>query len=593
MVSFDCPCSRRKIMKKRSLLFGACAVVIIVLCAAVAQSQEKEKPLFPVEEDGKWGYIDKTGRVVIKPQFDDALRFSEELAKVKVGRKFGFIDKTGKVAIEAKFDAVWRFCEGLAAVNLGGTWKGYRIEGGKWGFIDKTGKMVIEPQSQIQLGIFSEGLAHVRAGGKVGYIDRTGKIVIKPQFDSAGYFSEGLAYIKAGEKFGFIDKKGNIYITPRFDWAYRFTEGLASVLVGRKRGYIDKKRKMAIKPGFAEARPFSEGLAVVGVSNGKGTKYGFIDKKGNYVIKPRFDGAGSFSEGLAEVKIDGKWGYINKTGKMVIEPNSQFRKAFGFSNGLAIVYISNDDFAYIDKTGKYIWKPEDTKPPQTPKEEKSAISALRMLSSAQELHMARFGRYATLEELMKWGGVVKREVDSGKEAGYQFKLEKTNKSWSAVARPGKPDKTRARSFFVDQTGVVRFKPYQSPKDKLADASSNPLKQKKSKPRKKTLEEDAIACLRMLSSAEELYLTRYGKYGSLKDLAAKNMIDSTLSSGKRKGYCFKAEHSLTSWSCVAWPEKPGKDASKSFFIDVDGAIRYRPYKSSKDSLADKNSTPLKR
>jgi hypothetical protein len=42
----------------------------------------------------------------------------------------------------------------------------------------------------------------------------------------------------------------------------------------------------------------------------------------------QFDDCRSFSEGLAVVKIEDKWGYIDKTGKIVINP--QFDDAGGF-----------------------------------------------------------------------------------------------------------------------------------------------------------------------------------------------------------------------------------------------------------------------
>ena len=62
---------------------------------------------------------DKQGTVVIKPQFDDALFFSEGLAIVKVGDKWGYIDKRGIVVIKPQFDNAWPFSEGLAHVKVG------------------------------------------------------------------------------------------------------------------------------------------------------------------------------------------------------------------------------------------------------------------------------------------------------------------------------------------------------------------------------------------------------------------------------------------------------------------------------------------
>lgn len=69
-------------------------------------------------ENQKFGYKDKDGNVVIKPQFFDAADFSEGLAYVKKGKTsmWGYIDTAGKFAIPAQFHQAHSFHEGLAAV---------------------------------------------------------------------------------------------------------------------------------------------------------------------------------------------------------------------------------------------------------------------------------------------------------------------------------------------------------------------------------------------------------------------------------------------------------------------------------------------
>lgn len=66
-------------------------------------------------------------------------------------------------------------------------------------------------------------------------------------------------------------------------------------------------------------------------------KVGFIDQTGKVIIEPQFDGADNFYEGLARVYTRGKFttAYIDKTGKIVIEP--QFDIGSQFSEGLAWV----------------------------------------------------------------------------------------------------------------------------------------------------------------------------------------------------------------------------------------------------------------
>src|SRR5712692_2633540 len=176
------------------------------------------------------------------------------LAAVKIGDKWGYIDRTGMMVIQPQFSRADDFSDGLA----------YVFSSDKRGFIDKTGTMVI-PQPW-PTGAFSEGLAIMPVGDKVGYMDVTGKMVIAPQFGGARPFSDGLANVTVdGFKQGYIDKAGTMVIAPQLPWGpfSEFREGLAAVNVGHKWGYIDKTGTMVITLQFDSADSFSEQLAVV------------------------------------------------------------------------------------------------------------------------------------------------------------------------------------------------------------------------------------------------------------------------------------------------------------------------------------------
>ena len=56
-----------------------------------------------------WGYIDKTGTLVIAAQFEKALEFSGGYAPVKSGKGWGFIDTAGKLTITPRFEKVMPF----------------------------------------------------------------------------------------------------------------------------------------------------------------------------------------------------------------------------------------------------------------------------------------------------------------------------------------------------------------------------------------------------------------------------------------------------------------------------------------------------
>ena len=67
---------------------------------------------------------------------------------------------------------------------------------------------------------------------------------------------------------------------------------------------------------------FSEGLAavlmsVVGQPDGR---WGFIDARGAVVIPPGYDQVRPFANGLAAAQREGHWGYIDQHGRWVIEP---------------------------------------------------------------------------------------------------------------------------------------------------------------------------------------------------------------------------------------------------------------------------------
>ena len=79
-------------------------------------------------------------------------------------------------------------------------------------------------------------------------------------------------------------------------------------------------------------------------------KYGY-KHNGRVVIPAKYDDAWDFSEGLASVKINGKWGFIDKTDTMVIP--AKYDYAWTFSNGKARVKL-NDRWFRIDRNGNEV-----------------------------------------------------------------------------------------------------------------------------------------------------------------------------------------------------------------------------------------------
>lgn len=295
--------------------------------------QCSEDNLIPFEVDEKSGFVNQTGEIVLEPQFyltrmGYSKYFSEDLAVVCMNRRCGFIDSTGNYVIEPKFDYAENFSDGLALVQIGSyDFLDFRLRNSKTVFINKRGEVFFDKEAYSPEAKFSDGLAKVTIDGKISFIDTTGKVVIKPQELGIQYFSEGLAVFSTKD-------------------AYRY-------------GYVDKTGKIVIPQQFKQAGEFSEGLASVMFENGK---YGYINKTGRTVIEPQFDFADSFREDRAVVNINSKNGYIDKTGKVIIP--IQFGSAERFVNGLAQVSFDDENppyenkkYGYIDRNGNFILEP--------------------------------------------------------------------------------------------------------------------------------------------------------------------------------------------------------------------------------------------
>jgi hypothetical protein len=303
--------------------------------------------LYPVNVWGKYGYIDKKGSIVIKPQYTFAGAFKEGMAKVELDGKLGYIDRNGAEVIKPQYTEAYDFSEGLAAV---------RTTDGKTMYVDKKGNTVLSRADMMYPFGFSGGLAACGSNQSIGFMDSSGKVIVPPQYSSVSLFSEGLAAVLVGQKYGYIDNKGNMTISPQFDYAQDFKDGVAGVLINGKYGFIDKTGKVVIAAQYDMVGKFSEGLASACINN----KWGFIDKDGKTVIGLNYEYVQDFSEGLAEASMQDKCYFIDKTGRPVDSiPRTGQYIPDPFNNGLAMV-IKEEGSYYIDKSGKMLWKEPDS-----------------------------------------------------------------------------------------------------------------------------------------------------------------------------------------------------------------------------------------
>lgn len=151
----------------------------------------------------RYGFMDKNGRIIVEPQWDECENFSEGLAAVCRTERKTRLELTRKRN---------RWGRGMRRTVARTTRREER-----WGYVDLQGNLVIPPKWEVA-GSFSEGLATVLDGGfQLGMIDRSGEIAIPLEYNRLSSFSGGLAAFGKCGKHGFINHKNEAVIPAEWD----------------------------------------------------------------------------------------------------------------------------------------------------------------------------------------------------------------------------------------------------------------------------------------------------------------------------------------------------------------------------------------
>ena len=162
-------------------------------------------PIFIYVLDGNRGYYDLESRNrVTGPEFDHAWFFSDGLAGVAKDGKVGFIDDSGNLVIPYQYDYIpgydYVFKDGMARIYS---------DSDKAGLIDKTGKMIV-PVKYDNISDPRDGLIVVREGNRQGVLDMSGNLV-SPMYTSDVIVDEGNFAPVGNVQFIETDLKQGVY----------------------------------------------------------------------------------------------------------------------------------------------------------------------------------------------------------------------------------------------------------------------------------------------------------------------------------------------------------------------------------------------
>lgn len=325
------------------------------------ESEEKYDFLLPFRGDnGLYGYMDESGKIVVKPKYTYGGKFCEGFAAVAVdgglsafeaSGKYGYINAKGEQIIPCIYDNALDFSEGLAAVGYE-YYEGNRYLGIKYHYIDSTGKTAIDGDFSAAGG-FDSGIARVTVRNEDGdikreYIDKRGSVLKEYREDyTIGNFKNGFARV--------TDPLGNMtIIDTNFETVVDFGE----------KGYVAEREINGVTIVYNYGEENTRGYTVVG---NRGGKYGVIDLNngGELIIPCIYDFLSEYSEGLFGFTIrigengEKRYGFIDVNGTVVIEP--EFSEGGNFYGGTSLVLnASQDNFMLINKKGEVIKDNIDT-----------------------------------------------------------------------------------------------------------------------------------------------------------------------------------------------------------------------------------------
>lgn len=287
-----------------------------------------EVGLYPVELNGKLGFADCNGQIVVPIIYDryghcnDTIPCHSDmyLDLRKNGLK-GLVKKDGTIAVEFEWHDMWlwKLSEDMVPVALND----------KWGFVNvKTGKVQVQP-SYDSVECFNDGFAPVCIDGKWGIVDKKGEMIIEPKYLLDFYFYHDFAIVFEGGSWSWkgkgrvvsdsnckiVNKKGYEIIS---DCSWIDRVGVNTFAITRE---IDGKSVESIKQFVS----FPNYIVVI-----DDAEYveGYITAQGDYYkdLTPDIYGSGAEYFRCAKYLRGGTLSAIDYTGKSIAIPKSKLQK---------------------------------------------------------------------------------------------------------------------------------------------------------------------------------------------------------------------------------------------------------------------------
>ncbi len=308
-------------------------------------AMEEIKNTLKVTKDGKVGIIDEQGKEILSPQYTEVTNLGKDnkegfIITQEDGKK-GIINYSGQTILEAKYDNVLKvYGNDMYVVE----------QEGKQNLVKKDGTEILTTNLDEIKAILKNadnGIIYTQ-NGKTGVMKTTGEVIINPEYEDLKEAKTGIFIAKQEGKYGIIDlqeqtkiefqyvsitynEKADIYIAQKEDYINdiidnTFTIRQTGILIelDDEKGYFELKQGEEYK--YYNFKFEEKSVTEIHASNTlfkskKDGKYGFVNKEGKVIIDYQYDDATEQNiYGYAGIKKDGKWGVINNQGSIIQNP---------------------------------------------------------------------------------------------------------------------------------------------------------------------------------------------------------------------------------------------------------------------------------
>ncbi len=353
-----------------------------------------EEELLRVQKDGKYGLINLSGEKVLNTEYDsiETLKGISNSILVQKEGKYGLVDSSGNFIIDGEYKEIKNlgkdYTEGYITVT----------QEGKYGIIGYTKKQILNNEYENIKQKYGTSLYVIQENGKEKVVNSEGVVVLEDGFDTVEQILEssgpGIIF-KKNNKCGVMLEDGSILIEPKYE---DLKEAKQSIFIAKKDGkygIIDEDEATKIEFQYnsitynkqaniyiAEDENYNSyiidndfNIKITGILSDLDTdkgymririddeykyynfkfeeknnteiltsntlflskkdgKFGYVDKKGEVVVDYIYDdGTEQNSCGYVAVKKDGLWGSLDNKGNVVIEP------IYNLDNNLIIDFI--------------------------------------------------------------------------------------------------------------------------------------------------------------------------------------------------------------------------------------------------------------